>query len=206
MANKLTCIPVRSMRLLSGSGATCEDPLVHCPVRGATELATCEACEHMEAITADARGRADSVICRPSLPLWARLLERARKLPDTPIHRLISCDLVCVTCDASPRQVADLMAERRLEAVAVVDYEHCALGLVSRDGLLQADAFGPNVQRAVTIEQHETLARAVELMMIEGVTHLVVVDRGEHVIGMLDASQLARHLVQRLQQPSAIRA
>src|SRR3954463_16418568 len=123
MPHKLTCLRVRAVRVVSGSGAACEDLFVPCPMRGATRIGTCEGCMCMEMITADAKGAPDAVMCRPPLPLWVRLLERLRRLPETPVHQLVSNDLVCVTSDASPRQLADVMAERGLDAVAVVDYE-----------------------------------------------------------------------------------
>jgi len=204
MAHKLACLRVRSVTVIDGDGGSTADPLVPCPVRGATALATCEQCMRMEVITADLKGRADAVICRPAVALWERLTQPLRPLSETPLYNMISRNLTCVTCDASLRQVAELMGERCVEAVPVVDYDHGAVGMVARADLLRGGEHVPEImQRSVTLEQHETLARAAELMLIEGVKHLLVVDREERVVGLLAASDVARTLVrgQRIERP-----
>jgi CBS domain-containing protein len=193
MSNKLVCLPVRTVRVVSRVAETREETYVSCPIRGATVVPQCECCERLEMITADDRGHPDAVMCRPPLSLWARLLERTRTLPRSPVHALVTRGLTCATCDASPQQLADIMIDGRVDAVPIVDYERCALGVVTRTDLM--------MQRAVTIEQHETIARAVELMLIEGALHLVVTDAGGHVVGLLSARDVARQMVRLLEQP-----
>jgi CBS-domain-containing membrane protein len=201
MANKMVCLPVRSVRVVSACGLPCEDAHVSCPMRGATTLPMCESCERLEMITADEEGEPDAVMCRPPVPLWARLLERVRGLPKAPVHTLITRGLTCATCDATPRQLADIMAEGGVDAVPIVDYERCVIGIVSRGDLVaDAGVTLPMIRRAVTLEQSETIARAVELMLIEGAHHLVVTDEREHVVGLLSAREVARHMVRSLER------
>lgn len=192
MAYKRVSLPVQRAHVVLGCGATSDDVYVPCPIRGATALATCEDCARLEYITSDDHGHADAIVCRPALPRWRRLLERLRAPTRVPLHRLVHRGVRCATCDASPPQLERLMAEARADAVPIVDYERGAVGLVTRADLSADGRWATALmRRAVTIGEHETLARAVERLRVEGAQHLVIVDAADRVVGLVAAAEVA---------------
>ncbi|MGZ4184722.1 MAG: CBS domain-containing protein [Solirubrobacteraceae bacterium] len=104
-------------------------------------------------------------------------------------HGILSCSR-----DASLAEVASIMCEHGVHAVAVNDHEAgrpagvvsdldvvAALASDSEPSALQAAATEP-----LTVSANETLHRAAQLMAEHGVSHLVVLDAaGGYPVGVL---------------------
>ena len=129
---------------------------------------------------------------------------------------VMTTDVVVVAEDATYRAVVDLLAERRISAVPVVDATRRAVGVVSEADLLEAE-FGNGDRRrraarprekgeartagelmtapAVTTRPGTPLTAAVRLMTERGVKRLPVVDEDGVVVGILSrADALKTHL------------
>lgn len=110
------------------------------------------------------------------------------------------------------RHAARLMARHRVHAIVVLgdDEEGGIWGVVSDADLVRAlarhdlsglTAGGTARTPLVTISRGETVARAAELMSEHGVTHLLVVERGDRPIGVLSTLDLARAAAAGLTDP-----
>ena len=116
------------------------------------------------------------------------------------MHRgLVSCP-----ADASLREVAALMSDKRVHCVVVIDessLERALWGIVSDLDLVAAatvrsldeqKAAGTAMRPAVTIAPEAPLEQAAKRMTSHGVSHLVVVDHAEqYPIGVLSTLDLA---------------
>ena len=119
------------------------------------------------------------------------------------MHRgLVSC-----TRDASLKNVAELMAERRVHCVVVTDDPVAATALwgivsdldlvaaASVRGLEEQTAGVSATTPAISIEPQESLQRAGYLMIRHGVSHLVVVEPStRQPIGVISTLDLANVL------------
>jgi CBS domain-containing protein len=110
-------------------------------------------------------------------------------------HGILSC-----SDDAPLREVAAMMAEHRVHAVAVTARDGLRpVGVVSDLDITEAAANGEQpsalragVTKAVTVSAGESLQRAAQLMSEHGVSHLVVVDAaGGYPLGVLSTLDIA---------------
>jgi CBS domain-containing protein len=104
--------------------------------------------------------------------------------------------------DTPLREVAEIMAERRVHAVYVFDDEAGELwGLVSdldlvaaaRGDLDQLTARDASVTPLISVETQDSLNRAAQLLAENGVSHLAVIDSSTHrPVGVLSTLDLAQ--------------
>jgi CBS domain-containing protein len=104
--------------------------------------------------------------------------------------------------DAPLKEVAEIMAERRVHAVYVFDDEAGTLwGLVSdldlvaaaRGDLERLTARDASVTPLVAVETHDSLDRAAQLLAENGVSHLAVIDPAtRRPVGVLSTLDLAQ--------------
>jgi len=130
---------------------------------------------------------------------------------------VMTADVVTVTMDTSFKDVAELLAERRITAVPVVDGVGEVVGVVSESDLLRKEGFEPSRQApwrirrrrgerakaaavdagqlmthpAVTIGGDATISEAARSMAALGVTRLVVTDGGA-LAGIVTRSDLLK--------------
>jgi CBS domain-containing protein len=115
------------------------------------------------------------------------------------------------------RYAAGLMARHRVHAIVVLgdDEEGGVWGVVSdadlvrvlaRGDLSGLTAGGTARTPLVTISRGETVTEAAVLMSEHGVTHLLVVERGDRPIGVLSTLDLARAAAVRLTDSARGRA
>jgi CBS domain-containing protein len=114
---------------------------------------------------------------------------------------ILSCDR-----DASLREVAQTMAEKRVHCVVVESGSGDAgplwgvvsgLDLVaaaSVRGLDEQTAGGSAASPVVTISARETLERATQLMTEHGTSHIIVIDEARLPVGVLSTLDVARTL------------
>lgn len=114
---------------------------------------------------------------------------------------ILSCDR-----DASLREVAQTMAEKRVHCVVVESGSGdvgplwgvvSGLDLVaaaSVRGLDEQTAGGSAASPVVTISAGETLERAAQLMTEHGTAHIIVIDEARLPVGVLSTLDVARTL------------
>ena len=110
-------------------------------------------------------------------------------------HGILSCSQ-----DAPLEEVAAIMSEHGVHAVAVNDHEAARpVGIVSDMdviGALASDSEPSALQaaatEALTVSAHESLHHAAQLMAEHGVSHLVVLDpAGGYPVGVLSTLDVA---------------
>lgn len=121
------------------------------------------------------------------------------------------CTRPAVTCErgASARQLAQLMAERHVGDLVVVERGDVPLGIVTdRDLAVQVVARGRDPDRVcagdlmharlVKVEQSDLVHDAIWHMRSHRVRRLPVVDAHDRLVGVLTADDLARFLADEL--------
>jgi CBS domain-containing protein len=98
----------------------------------------------------------------------------------------------------------DVMLERRIHAVPVLDGDGSLVGIVTSSDLVEEWSPQMGVQTVMTTTVHttgchSTVVDAARQMVDNGVHHLVVVDRG-NVSGIVSSFDLLRHLAGRVEQ------
>lgn len=153
-------LPVRTRRVLDGSGDEQTSATVYCPVREvSTPIATCEACQRFRALHFDAKTRTTSVVCACGAAAPADEISLRDALggppdPGTPLADLMSRQVVCVTADTGLDELRSLLVESEIGGVPVVDERGRPIGIVSRADVLRADH-----DRGDTQEMREITAR-----------------------------------------------
>lgn len=90
--------------------------------------------------------------CRPGRRAWRRTAMRKWT-----VGEVMTADVVAVPEDATYRTIVDLLAERRISAVPVVDGERRVVGVVSEADLLYKVEFaGARAERRVLPSRHRT--------------------------------------------------
>jgi CBS domain-containing protein len=134
----------------------------------------------------------------------------------TPVSDVMTTGVINCSPETPLPVVAALMAERRVHAVYVFDYGAEADETVELWGLvsdldLVAAAYGPIEERtagetAITplllVKDDDTVARAVQLMIENGISHLAVVDsKTSRPVGVLSSLDVARLLAAKPRRP-----
>ena len=116
---------------------------------------------------------------------------------------------VCVAANAPLRQVKDLLLDRRMPGVPVVDIDRRPIGIVTRTDLLAADgaARDRDADDPVTVADIMTamvfvlpasasLEQVAALMAYEGIQQVVITDDGGKVVGLVSSLDIARWCAQ----------
>jgi CBS domain-containing protein len=225
---RVTELPLRSRTTFDGEGQVTRDESVHCPARGvALGVDACLECGYC------ARPPAEGDRTLGCLHPAARRRPRpapAVRLPSeaelTPLHAIMTRDVVCVRPDLAVESLASLLLARHISAAPVVDAEGRPIGVVSKTDLVRwyhedagfADAAPPPVPlepglspRAVrtttvedvmmplafTLSEDAPLVYAAALMTVEDIHHLPIVGAGGDVVGIVSALDLVRWMATR---------
>lgn len=122
-------------------------------------------------------------------------------LDDQKVAEFASVGIYAVTPDAPLKEVAWLMANNRVHAIAVADDEAAeplVIGDIDLIAALDSGRFDQLRARdiagteAVSIRDDESLARATQLLSEHAVSHLVVRDRHRYPTGILSTLDIAR--------------
>ena len=125
---------------------------------------------------------------------------RTAGLPRVRVSDCMHAGILTCASDAPLAEVAGIMTERRVHAVAVVDHEGGRpVAVVSDLDVVAAAAAGTEataLQAAatepLTVSARESLHRAAQLMAEHGVAHLVVLDAaGGYPVGVLSTLDIA---------------
>jgi CBS domain-containing protein len=110
--------------------------------------------------------------------------------------------VLCVTEDLAVEALAELLVERGISGVPVVDAEGFPIGVVSKTDLLRSRVEADDAATvselmtciAFTLPEWSPIGDAVKLMAIEGVHRVPVVDRDGRVTGIVSSMDLVRWL------------
>jgi len=119
------------------------------------------------------------------------------------VEDVMTGEVVAVPPGASLKQAAQLLVERRISGVPVVDGENHVLGVLSEADVLAKETAVKVEARLVgeamsapapTIERDREVSAAAALMLDRGVNRLPVVDEGE-LVGIVTRADLVRAFV-----------
>ncbi len=142
---------------------------------------------------------------RPILPPVAPLTRIDGFIFERRLSDLMSTPAITIAADATLREAAHVMNERRIGALLVGATESMApAGILTERDLLRANAGGKldldssTVGQAMTapvevMREHEMLYRALGRMQRLNIRHLCVVDESGAVVGMISQRDLLRH-------------
>lgn len=138
-------LEVRVRRVLDGDGEVSEQATVYCPLRDqSVHVDDCSVCGRGGGLHFDPVTKGTTIQCR--LPAEARVAEAASERwgkagpgsdAATPIATLMSKDVLCVRPDTSVDELLELMLDRGVSGVPVVDEAGKPVGIVSKTDLLR---------------------------------------------------------------------
>ena len=109
---------------------------------------------------------------------------------------------VTFTADQDARQLLDAVEiAGRQEVFPVVDPAGCLVGIITLDDLtllaaepdIEGLVYATDIMRPpVSLQQHELVSRALDVMLSIGVRELPVVDAERHLLGLIDEASIAR--------------
>lgn len=165
---------------------------VECPPRDrSVDLGECDACGHFGGIAVSAHG-AGAIRCNAR-----RARPSGYTSSDDEVRSVMTREVWCATPDVPMARLVELLAERNVSGVPVVDASGHPYGVVSRADLLGALRTGATAESlaaplAFTVDEHAPIAQAAALMAIEGVHRVPVVDAEGRVVGIVSALDVAR--------------
>lgn len=130
-----------------------------------------------------------------------------REILDEPVRKFVIRDIVKLREDASVRDAAELMKERNVESIIVVDDEGNPIGIITeRDILYRVVAEGrdPSSTRLkevaskplVTVKPELTVREAIALMIKKNIRRVPVIEKGK-LIGVIVMREVIGDLVEK---------
>jgi CBS domain-containing protein len=175
----------------------------------------CVECEEYIGLSFDREERSGLLHCyKSSAPTPRQSLRRSlqageregflRKLHQradcTPVSRIMSLNVQCVTEDVSLPALAACLLDGGYSGAPVVDYEGTPVGVVSKTDLLRhgvtPDGRVKDIMTSMSFTLHEdqTVSNASALMAYEGIHRLPVVDVEGKVVGLLSSLDILHWL------------
>jgi CBS domain-containing protein len=206
-------LPIRVRRVVSGTGELTSHNQVYCLPRGGTvDVADCEECAAHAGDAIDFSRHRNYVLCRKVTPELARGLERTRRTvlrgrsctPPSPAERtavsaIMSCDVFCAREDLELTALAQLLEERALGGLPVVDGHGRPIGVISRTDLVPlregARVVGDVMSRLVfSLPEQASIAEAAALMALEHVHRLPIVGADDVLVGLVSSHDVVAWL------------
>lgn len=197
-------IAVRRCRVVDAEGAEMTERTAFCPRRARSQaFERCCGCVHMKRIDVEDDGDHGTVECDALGPDVARAKrpEGQENASTTRLAEVMGDDVSCVRADVSIERVIDLVTERNLRAVPVVDESRRLVGIVSKTDLLRWHRSGEGASDAIAsimtplvhgLPEDAPLAYAISLMAFEGLHEVPAVSADGRVVGMLTALDALR--------------
>ena len=131
----------------------------------------------------------------------------------TPLRQIMTPDVVCVRPDLSVAEVVRLMISHHIGCVPVVDARRRPIGMITKfDIVEQLEAFMRSASSgspvplelaartadelmmplAITLEDNATVAHASRMMTTEDLHHVIVVDQGGILVGVVSTKDITR--------------
>ena len=112
-----------------------------------------------------------------------------------PVKEIMTKDVITATSTMSVREVANLLSERSVSGVPVVDDEGRVLGVVSeldvvgRKGATAADIMSKQV---ISVTEETDVDEVLHLFLNQRIRRVPVLSDGQHLIGIVSRSDLVR--------------
>jgi CBS domain-containing protein len=125
---------------------------------------------------------------------------RHQRADCTPVSRIMSLNVQCVTEDVSLPALAICLLDRGYSGTPVIDEEGKPVGIVSKTDLLRhgvtskgrvKDIMSP---MSFTLDEDQSISKASALMAYEGIHRLPVVDAAGKVVGLLSSLDILHWL------------
>ena len=131
-----------------------------------------------------------------------------------PVADIMTRNVICALAELSIESVVDLLVNRHIGCVPVVDAEGCPIGMITKHDLVapmanrveaadQSPAWWELAPRtaeeamlplALVLDERATLARAAALMAAEGLHHLPIVSARGRLVGIVSSLDIVRWL------------
>ena len=209
-------LEIRVRQTLAADGTTSSYSTVYCPRRMRTvRVNECVDCEEYIGLSFDREEQSGLLHCyessaptpRQSLRRFLAAGEREgllrkphQRADSTPVSRIMSLNVQCVTEDVSLPALASCLLEAGYSGAPVVDAEGAPVGVVSRTDLLRHGVTRDGLVRDImtptsfTLHEDQSLSKASALMAYEGIHRLPVVDTGGKVVGLLSSLDILHWL------------
>jgi len=209
-------LEIRVRQTLAADGTTSSYSTVYCPRQMRTvRVNECVDCEEYIGLSFDREEQSGLLHCyesdaptaRQSLRrfLEARQREgfvrwRHQRADCTPVSRIMSLNVQCVTEDVSLPALAICLLDRGYSGTPVIDEEGKPVGIVSKTDLLRhgvtskgrvKDIMSP---MSFTLDEDQSISKASALMAYEGIHRLPVVDAAGKVVGLLSSLDILHWL------------
>ncbi len=195
--------------VLHGDGHERIQRFVRCPMQpGTVDVRACRSCPQSRGLLWDERLERDVVDCSvvPAnetsvVPAIARRsASHGDALGSATIAEAFSPDVLCVAPECTVTATRRMMRDEAVSAVVVVgDDGSTVLGVISTTLLASMAPGDPGLVRDVMtrpllVPRSMLITRAAAVMAYEGAHHLVVVERGDRLVGILSAIDVLRYL------------
>jgi CBS domain-containing protein len=209
-------LEIRVRRTLTADGTTSSYSTVDCPDQMRTvRVNECVDCEEYIGLSFDREEQSGLLHCYESNAPTPRqtlrrflaigepeglLRKRQQRADSTPVSRIMSLNVQCVTEDVSLPALATCLLEGGYSGAPVVDDEGVPVGVVSKTDLLRhgvtregrvKDIMTP---MSFTLHEEQSLSKASALMAYEGIHRLPVVDAAGKVVGLLSSLDILHWL------------
>lgn len=134
-------------------------------------------------------------------------------MEDIFVARLMASDVVTLTPKASAKEAANILREKQIGSLVVVDGANRLQGIITGTDFIcivgdgeagDETAVGEYMtDNVVTVNPQDSIQDAADKMITYGIQHLPVEDDKEGVVGMLSATDLTAYLSD-VEQPSPI--
>jgi len=117
-----------------------------------------------------------------------------------PISEIMTRATITARGDASVSSLIDLMTQHHIGCVPIVDDQDRPTGIVTKLDLLECQDDGRRTARevmmpsAITLPPEASLQRAASLMTSEEIHHVLVVDAGRALVGVVSTFDVTRWL------------
>jgi len=219
-------IKIRVRQVFSGSGETTRVESVYCPQRKrSVSLDVCATCGHGQGVYS---GPGDaSVLCDHAsahdLTLRHGLQGREAQRDTTPVAELMTTHVLCVREDLGIDALTNLLIERKISGVPVVDAHGAPIGIVSKTDLLQHRYEGEDMlsvdqtlepgfhadiavratvgelmtPMAIALSEHTPISQVAASMAAERVHRLPIVGEDGTVVGIVSSLDIVGWYAQR---------
>lgn len=123
-----------------------------------------------------------------------------------PVTAIATRDVVSIHAAMPVEQVIDLLVDKYVGCLPVVDEDGCPIGIITKRDLVEplASRLHPGTPLAtaaeimlpivLTLEEHATVLQAAAMMARQGVHHVVVVSPKGRLVGVVSSLDIARWL------------
>lgn len=215
MSRKAGWLRLRLIHALGGAKKSEVRKVVYCPIESRSKpFAECATCPDCEGVAFDPEGKRTLLFCKRNVEDDPLATARTAGI-GTPVASILRRETVCVRPETSVTSLTNLLLDRAIGGVPVVDEDGKAIGIVSRTDLLRRQEDPPDEPRLergfhverepetaadvmtpapISIIEAMPISEAAAIMAFEGLHHLPVRGSGGTCVGMLSSLDVLRWL------------